>query len=63
MALYKYIFVFVFDDKERQTEGHPVEKVQAAGLVFPPMGPVDGFKQTADCFSQSIVSVVLSNYI
>jgi hypothetical protein len=36
-------------------------RAQAAGLVFPPMDPIDGFKQTADCFSRSIASVVLSN--
>jgi hypothetical protein len=43
---------------------HTVEKLQAAGLVFSAMYPIDGgFKQTADCFSQSISSVILSNQI
>jgi hypothetical protein len=36
---------------------------QVADLVFPLMDLIDGFKQTANCFSQSIASVVLSNLI
>jgi hypothetical protein len=54
-----------FDDtRERQMGGHTVEKLQAAGLVFPVMHPIDGgFKQTVDCFNPSISSVILSSQI
>jgi hypothetical protein len=47
------------DDRERQMGVHTVEKLQAAGLIFPGMYPINGgFKQTADYCSQSLSSVI-----